>query len=60
MQCGGPRNGEIADIIKRTRARYHLAVICVTKEETRIKQTIERLKLLVKVKILTYGKRCIA
>ena len=37
MQCGRPHNGEVADITRRTRSRYHYAVRYVIKEETRIK-----------------------
>ena len=37
MQCGRPHNGEVADIMRRTRSRYHTAVRYVIKEETRIK-----------------------
>ena len=37
VQCGRPHNGEVADIMRRTRSRYHYAVRYVIKEETRIK-----------------------
>ena len=37
VQCGRPHNGEVADIMRRTRSRYHYAVKYVIKEETRIK-----------------------
>ena len=37
VQRGRPHNGEVADIMRRTRSRYHYAVRYVMKEETRIK-----------------------
>ena len=37
VQCGRPHNGEVADIMRRTRSGYHYAVRYVIKEETRIK-----------------------
>ena len=37
VQCGRPHNGEVADIMRRTRSRYHYAVRYVIKEETRLK-----------------------
>ena len=36
VQCGRPHNDEIADIMRRTQARYHYAVRYVIKKETRI------------------------
>ena len=37
VQCGRPHNGEIADITRRTRSRYHYTVRYIIKEETGIK-----------------------
>ena len=58
VQCGRPHNGEVADIMRRIGARHHYAVRYVIKEETRIKSN-RMAEALVKVMIVTYGKRCI-
>ena len=33
MDCGRPRNGVVADCMRRTRARYHYAIRQVKKDE---------------------------
>ena len=38
VQCGRPHNCEVANIMRRTRSRYHYAVRYVIKEETRINE----------------------
>ena len=40
VRCCRPQKGEIADIMRRTRARYHYVVRYVLKDETRIKSNI--------------------
>jgi len=38
MECGRPKHGTVADIMRRTRSRYHCAIGRVKREEADIEK----------------------
>ena len=38
LECGKPNTGQVYEIMKKTRHRYHYVVRCVKKEEFEIKK----------------------